>query len=156
MKNPLVIALIGLIVALFFSMFIFPIIKSPLNLSEDPDKYSELGFNIYTGNGYKYTNSSGESIDKAPVYPYLLAIIYYISGGLNLKVVQFIRALFHSLTSFVIFLFVRKIINYNIAVLAQFIVAIHPILIWYTARIWVESVYVFSFYSYLYFLYKII
>lgn len=145
MKIPFIIASIGLIAALFFSIITFPFIQQPLNLSVDPDKYGELAFNIYSGNGFKYPGSSREAIDKAPVYPYLLATVYKIFGGINLKAIQFIQAVFHSLTTLLIFFLVSKVINYKVAIITQFIVALHPILIWYTARIWIESVYVFLF-----------
>lgn len=145
MKVPLIIAFLGLIAALVFSLVVFPIIKQPLNLSTDPDKYSELAYNIYSGKGYKYLGSSIEAFDKAPIYPYLLALIYYLSDGNHLTIVQIAQAMFHALTSLLVFFFVRRRFSYKAAVIAQFIVALHPILIWYTARIWIESVYIFLF-----------
>ncbi len=145
MKIHFIVALLGFVIALFFSFYVFPKIQVPLNLSLDPDRYGEIACNIYSGSGFKYFNSISEATDKHPVYPYLLATIFYFSNGVNYDVVQIIQALFHSLTTLMIFYFVWSLTSYKNALIAQIILALHPILIWYTSRLWIESFYTFVF-----------
>lgn len=145
MKYPLIISLIAFFVAALFSLLIYPLIQNPLNLNIDPDEYGKLASNIYSGYGFRYFPSANDAVDKAPLYPYFLAVIFHLSGGMNVTLVQIVQAVFHSLTSLLIFNFVKKLTGYRSAMVAQIIIALHPILIWYTARMWVESIYIFLF-----------
>jgi hypothetical protein len=48
----LVITLVAVLLALIFSLVIFPEIQQPFGLSIDPDKNGDLSRNIFTGKGF--------------------------------------------------------------------------------------------------------
>lgn len=140
LKAPVIIAGLAILVSLFFSLVVFPLLQEPLNLNVDPDRYGELGANIYHGKGFIYNESSSPAVDRGPAYPYLLAGIFRLTGGVDFTAVQVFQAVCHGLTSFLIFLVATRIFQRRVAIIAQALCALHPMLIWYTARIWVETV----------------
>lgn len=145
MKIHFFIAIVGFAAALIFSLIVYPKIQIPLNLGIDPDRYWEVAHNIYTESGFKYSNSTAEIIDKPPVYPYLLVLLFHLTNGVNYYIVQIFQALFHSLTTLLIFFFIRNVVDGKTAAITQLTLALHPILIWYTPRIWIESFYILIF-----------
>jgi 4-amino-4-deoxy-L-arabinose transferase-like glycosyltransferase len=110
-----------------------------LNLNIDPDRVGELGANIYMGKGFSYNESSSPAVDRGPIYPYLLAGVFWLTGGVHFTAVQVFQAVCHGLTCFLIFLVACRIFERRVAILAQLLCAFHPMLIWYTARIWIET-----------------
>jgi 4-amino-4-deoxy-L-arabinose transferase-like glycosyltransferase len=79
-------------------------------------------------------------VDRGPIYPYLLAGVFWLAGGVHFTAIQIFQAVCHGLTCFLIFLAARRIFERRIAIIAQLLCALHPMLIWYTARIWIETV----------------
>ncbi len=133
----------AILLSLIFSFLIFPKIQDPLRLNPDPDRNGELARNIYTGNGYVYEGSSFPAIDRGPVYPYVLAGLFFVTGGYHVETVQIFQVLIHGLTCLLIFFLAQKIFTRRIAIIAQVLCALHPMLIWYTARIWIETLHTF-------------
>lgn len=122
-----------------FSFLIFPHLQNPFNLNPDPDRNGELGENISKGIGYVYNGETTPAIDRGPVYPYLLAGIFSLSGGFSLHAVQIVQALLFGLTCFVVFQIASTVSGEKTAFITALICALHPLLIWYTARIWIET-----------------
>jgi 4-amino-4-deoxy-L-arabinose transferase-like glycosyltransferase len=137
--KSILVACVGVFASLVFSFVIFPHLQHPLNLNPDPDKNGELGKNIYHGVGYVYTGESTPAIDRGPVYPYFIAGVFFISGGFSLVAVQIAQSLLFGLTCLVIFLISMKLSNERTAVVIALVCSLHPLLIWYTARIWIET-----------------
>jgi 4-amino-4-deoxy-L-arabinose transferase-like glycosyltransferase len=141
LKVPLAISGAAILFSLLFSFAVFPLLESPLRLNIDPDGFGELGANIYNGKGYVASNDSSPAISRGPVYPYVLAGLFLLSGGVNLSAVQIFQAICHGLTTFLIFLLGARLFHRRVAILGQTLCSVHPLLIWYTARIWVETVF---------------
>lgn len=139
-KLPLAVTLIGVCVSLIFSFLIFPRIQDPLNLNLDPDRNGELGANLYLGNGFVYNGSLTPAVDRGPIYPFILAGIFFLTGGVHAAAVQVFQAFCLGFTSFLAFLIGRKLINEKVGMAAALLCAFHPMLVWYTARIWIETV----------------
>ena len=140
-RSALLIATAAICASLLFSFLIFPLVSEPLNLNVDPDKLGELGRNLAEGRGFSYgTGSSAEpAFDRGPVYPLLVMVLSRIAGGDPLTLLQVIQAVFHGCTGFLLYHIGMTVFDRRTALLAQSIHAVHPILIWYTARIWIET-----------------
>jgi 4-amino-4-deoxy-L-arabinose transferase-like glycosyltransferase len=139
-KAPLAIAIAAVLSSLVFSFIVFPRIQEPLSLNIDPDKCGELAANIFYGRGYFYNQSSTPAVDRGPVYPYLIAGVFWLVGGESVAAVQVFQSLCHGLTCLLIVLTARRLFNERIALVAGSLCAVHPMLIWYTSRIWIETV----------------
>ncbi|MBI5471423.1 MAG: glycosyltransferase family 39 protein [Ignavibacteriae bacterium] len=133
------IALLAFAAALVFSLVVFPIIADSQRAHIDPDRFGELGLSIADGNGYAYSADGPPVFERAPLYPFLLAALFKLVGHFSLTAVQILQAFFHSLTSYLVVVVASKFFRRRAALTAQLLYAFHPIALWYTARIWVES-----------------
>jgi 4-amino-4-deoxy-L-arabinose transferase-like glycosyltransferase len=139
--RPVHVAAGAVLIALVFSLVLFPLIAGPLQANLDPDRFGELGTNIALGKGFVY--GSGDmtvtSFDRAPVYPLIIAFVrialheHYILG------LQVFQALLHGLTGLLMYRIGGQFLDHRTALLAQIIHAIHPVMVWYTARVWIET-----------------
>ncbi len=138
---PIVLAVLALLCSLCFSFLILPYLSGPLAVTIDPDKLGELGRNLSEGRGYSYGAGSSvvPAFDRAPVYPLLVMILTWITGGNPLSLLQIFQGVFHGLTGLLLFKIGMEVWNRRTALLAQAIHGVHPIMIWYTARIWIET-----------------
>jgi 4-amino-4-deoxy-L-arabinose transferase-like glycosyltransferase len=140
LRVPVIISGLAIFFGLFFCLVVFPHLREPLNLNIDPDRVGELGADIYEGKGFIYHGSSSPAVDRGPVYPYILAGIFCLTSGVHFSAVQIFQAVCHGLTCFLIFLSACRIFPRRVALIAQLLCIVHPMLIWYTARIWIETV----------------
>ena len=140
MKPQFAVAAGAAVVSLIFSFIIFPRIQEPLNLNIDPDKCGELAGNIFEGRGYVYNAGASPAIDRGPVYPYIVAGIFRAVGSKSIAAVQIFQALCHGLACLIMFLVARKLFEMRVALWTGILCAVHPMLIWYTSRIWIETV----------------
>ena len=137
---PLAISAAAILASFVFSILIFPAISTSLRLDVDPDNYGKLALNIYGGVGFVSPESSRPEIARGPLYPYFVAEIYSLAGGPRIETVQAVQAVCHGAMCFLIYLIGARFLGRRIAVAAQALCAIHPMLIWYTARVWIETV----------------
>jgi 4-amino-4-deoxy-L-arabinose transferase-like glycosyltransferase len=141
----LLIALLGAVLALFFSLVIYPAIRQPLAANIDPDKLGDLSSNIAEGRGFVYS-APGKLIpefDRGPVYPAVVAGIMLLDGTKSFVPVQVFQSLLHGMTCIVVFLLASKLHERRVALVSEALCAVHPMLIWYTARIWIETTHTF-------------
>jgi 4-amino-4-deoxy-L-arabinose transferase-like glycosyltransferase len=138
---PVLIALLGVALALVFSLVIYPAIRQPLAANIDPDKLGDLSSNLADGRGFVYSGPGKlvTEFDRGPVYPAVVAEIILLGGTRSFLPVQVFQSLLHGLTCFVVFLIASRIHARKIALASEALCAIHPMLIWYTARIWIET-----------------
>ena len=80
-----------------------------------------------------------------PFYPIMLAVIYYfVKSSLSIWIVMCIQAVAASLTCIIIYFITLKLYNnQRTAIIAAYIVAVYPTLIFYTARIVPETILIF-------------
>ena len=140
MKPQLVLVASAVVLSLVFSFVIFPRIQESLNLNIDPDKCGELAGNIFEGKGYVYDSSTSPAIDRGPVYPYIVAGMFSAVGSKSVAAVQIFQAMCHGLTCLIMFLVARKLLDEKVALWTGALCAAHPMLIWYTSRLWIETV----------------
>jgi 4-amino-4-deoxy-L-arabinose transferase-like glycosyltransferase len=139
--GPVPVAIGATLCALTFSLVIFPLISGPLAAHVDPDRFAELGRNLAAGKGFAYGADGAyvTAFDRAPVYPLLLMILSWIPGSHFVLCVQIMQAIFHGLTGIVLYRIGLEVMDHRTARLAQIVHAVHPIMLWYTARVWVET-----------------
>lgn len=139
--RPAHVAVAAVLAALAFSFVLYPLIAGPLQAERDPDRFGELGTNIALGKGFVY--GSGDTavvaFDRAPLYPLTVAFFrltlheHFIAG------LQIWQALLHGLTGLLVYRLGRHLADHRRALIAQAVHAFHPVLIWYTARVWIET-----------------
>ena len=79
---PVLIALLGVALALVFSLVIYPAIRQPLAANIDPDKLGDLSSNLADGRGFVYSGPGKlvTEFDRGPVYPAVVAEIILLGG----------------------------------------------------------------------------
>ena len=129
-------------VSLVFSQVIYPRIESSWNANIDPDGFGQLARNIYHGKGFVYDDGTtvAPALNHAPLYPYLIASLYVLVGRESFVVVQIAQAFCHGMLTIIVLLLARRMFDNRVALVAQFASAVYPMLIWYTSRIWVETI----------------
>ena len=142
---PVLIAVLGAALALIFSLVIYPAIRQPLAANIDPDKLGDLSSNLAEGKGFVYSGPGNlvPEFDRGPVYPSVVAGIILLGRTRSFIPVQEFQSLLHGITCFVVFLLASKLHERRIALLSEALCAVHPMLIWYTARIWIETTHTF-------------
>lgn len=141
-RLPLLVSLIGGVCALLFSLLVYPAIRESLGAHPDPDRLGELAGNLLGGKGFVYSSPPGvvPAFDRGPVYPTVVAAVYWVSGGPSLAAVQVMQAVFHGLTCWLVFILASRLASIRVALIAQSLCALHPMLLWYTSRIWIETI----------------
>lgn len=137
------IAGLGFVVSCAFSFLVLPHVVQSYNVNLDADENGALAYNIFAGNGMRYSPHDPTALDRGPVYPYLVAGLFYLSGGYVVWIVQIAQALLHAATTMVVYLLGVRLYSRTIARRAQVLCAVHPILLWYTGRIWIETTHAF-------------
>jgi 4-amino-4-deoxy-L-arabinose transferase-like glycosyltransferase len=139
--GPVPVAIGATFCALAFSLVIFPLISGPLAAHVDPDQFAELGQNLAAGKGFVYGTDGTfvTALDRAPLYPLLLMLLSWISGTHFVFGTQIMQAIYHGLAGIVLYRIGLEVLDHRAARMAQIVHAVHPIMLWYTARIWVET-----------------
>ena len=143
MRNPIiVICILCLAIRLVFCYFVFPVFGLPFIESVDIDNFGVIAKNLLHGHGFIIEPGSAPTILRGPLYPLFLVFTYSVFGE-NLFVVQFMQSLFGALTCFIIYLIAKNIFDKKTAVISALIFTFYPLFIWYTARIWTETLLTF-------------
>jgi 4-amino-4-deoxy-L-arabinose transferase-like glycosyltransferase len=139
------IAKLAFLLALAFVILIYPLTGSSAGAVLDPDDYGPLGFGVWKSGTLSYYPGTDPSIFRGPLYPTLMAAALAVSGGAWPTGIQIVQALLFAGTGLLVFQIARTLWNTRVALLAQLTTAMHPLLIWYTSRIWIETLLAFLF-----------
>jgi len=142
---PLTIAACAALAAMVFSLQIYPSLREPLAANIDPDKLGDLSSNLSAGLGFVYT-AHGRLVpefDRGPLYPAVVAGIFVASGSRSFVPVQVFQSLLHGVTTFLVFLLAGRLMARRGALVAECLAGMHPMLLWYTPRIWIETTHTF-------------
>ena len=142
---PILIAACAALAALIFSLEIYPALREPLSANVDPDRFGDLSSNLSSGLGYVYTAHGGlvPAFDRGPVYPAVVALLFVFSGSRSFVPVQVFQSILHGVTCILVYLIARRLISRRGALVAQGLAGIHPMLLWYTPRVWIETTFTF-------------
>jgi 4-amino-4-deoxy-L-arabinose transferase-like glycosyltransferase len=83
------------------------------------------------------------AVDRGPIYPYAISLLFTLGGSTDYKVVQIFQAFLFGVTGLFVFLIVKYVSCNRTAVVAQIFYTFHPMFIWYTSRIWIETTHTF-------------
>ncbi|MDX9703812.1 MAG: glycosyltransferase family 39 protein [Candidatus Auribacterota bacterium] len=133
-----ILATIGLIIALFFTFIVYPSISQQYNAVLDPDLHGNLGYGLLKTGTLAFHPDTEPTLVRGPVYPIFIAFCLAISNGLWPYSIQFAQCILFALIILTMFFTAKTIWNRNVAFIASVLCTLHPFLIWYTSRIWVE------------------
>jgi 4-amino-4-deoxy-L-arabinose transferase-like glycosyltransferase len=137
-RSLIILVLVHISICLVFSLIIFPNFLQSENRKIGYDEYDVLAWNLAQGKGFR--SDHGElSVVRGPSYPAFLAVVYLISGGQNYWVVQILQACISAGTLIMLFHFARSIFNRKTAFVAALIYALHPLVFWFAARVFLET-----------------
>lgn len=128
----------GLLASLFFCLAIYPVLDETTS-GIDPDGYGAAGQTWFATGQFR-------AIDKAPLYPAFIALIAHISGGQRLWNVQVAQCLLWALTVVLLFAIFRRTLSEGdrLPFAAGLVCAVYPIGLWYTPRLWTETLLTFG------------
>jgi len=138
---PFALAVAAMGASMLLSLVLFRTLQSEFGANVDPDRLGDLARNISLGHGYTYSTRGGftPAFDRGPVYPFLVALVFDAAGGPSLTGVRLLQAVLHGLTCLVVFRLGARMFDRVVALAAEAVCAFHPMLLWYTARIWIET-----------------
>ena len=140
---PLLVAAAGVAVSLVFSTLIYPRIDRSLSLNLDPDRCGVLAGNVASGRGYVYAEGEPPAVDRGPAYPAFLALLRLATGTDAPLVIQAAQALLHGATALLVYGLLLHRAGRRAAIVGQLLTALHPMLVWYSARVWTETFFTF-------------
>ena len=135
----LYIAILGLLLSLLFVLMVYPRIADTYNAVLDTDRYGALGFGLWKNGSLSYYPDLQSTVNRGPVYPLFMATMLKVSNGWWPMSVQIAQCLLFSLTCFLVFWTAKTMWNQMVGLFVSLCCAVHPFLIWYTSRIWVET-----------------
>src|SRR5574337_557655 len=132
-------ALAGLATSSIFTFVIYPRIASAAGAVLDPDGYGALGWGFWKLHTFSYFPSHRPSVSRGPLYPLMVAVLLQASRGWWPYCVQVAQCVWFGLTCLLTFEIARRLWDARVGTIAGLICALHPFLIWYTSRIWIEA-----------------
>lgn len=133
------IASLGFVLSLIFCFLVYPRIAEACGAALDPDRQGLLGFGYWKYGTLSYFPSHEITLDRGPIYPLYIALLLKVSHGWWPYSVQAGQCLLSGLTCLMVFWIARTLWGLRSGVLASTFTAVHPFLLWYTSRIWIET-----------------
>jgi 4-amino-4-deoxy-L-arabinose transferase-like glycosyltransferase len=141
------IGLLGTALALTFTFLLLPAMTAQHHVILDPDQHGPLGFGLWKLHTFAYFPHADATAARGPVYPVFIAGILAISNGWWPYAVQMAQCGLFGLLCVLVYRVASVLWSPPLPVLAAGLCALDPFLIWYTGRIWVETVLMFLFTS---------
>jgi len=139
------VALVGVVLSAAVSFGVYPKVAVVADAPVDPDNFGDLGFGLWKNGTLSAYPDDQPTIRRGPVYPAFVAALLMATNGWYPYSVQAAQCVLFGLTCLMVFWISKTLWNANVALLASGVCAFHPFLIWYTSRIWVETLTTFLF-----------
>lgn len=142
----MLVGILAVLGSILFALLLYPRIADPLNSKIAEDGYDKLAYGLYKVQTLTYYPSETPTILRGPLYPAFVAGVLFLGEQFYPLSVQIAQTLLHGLTTilcFIIGMMLWKRVLYALS--AALLCAVHPYLLWYTARIVIESLSVFLF-----------
>lgn len=139
--------LLGFANSLMYTFLIYPRIADTFNVVLDSDGYGALGRGLVHNGALSYYPDNEPTVNRGPLYPAFIALLLYLSpsNASGFEIVQLAQCILNGLITLYVYLISKRLWNSNIAAITACISAFHPIIIWYSSRIWVETLSTFLF-----------
>ncbi|MBI5471225.1 MAG: glycosyltransferase family 39 protein [Ignavibacteriae bacterium] len=144
-KLFLILPIVGLAASLAISFLIYPLIAEPLGSSPMSDRYDALAEGLLRYGTLSYYPDSSPTVLRPPLHPLLLALSMAIGGENYQPVALIVQAIIHAFTVLVAVRLGFRLGGKQAGVLTGLICAIHPLLLWYSGRLIVETLLTFLF-----------
>ncbi len=132
--------------SLAFSMLMYPRIAAPLHSRIAEDGYDKLAYGLYHLGTLTYFPSETPTVLRGPAYPAFVATMLSLGERYYPSSVQIAQAVVHGATTVLCFMIAMLLWNNRRAsTIAALLCALHPFLLWYTARIVTETLATFLF-----------
>lgn len=106
-------------------------------LAKDDMQYNAIAANILQGKGFSYDGIEPTAA-RGPVYPFFLAMIYFIFG-FDYNLARLFQAVISAFTCLLIYLIAKRVFNHGIGIFACTLTAFYPSLIGYTGLLYSET-----------------
>ncbi|MGB9588010.1 MAG: ArnT family glycosyltransferase, partial [Armatimonadota bacterium] len=130
--------LFAFMVSLVFTFVIFPRMSEAHHVVLDPDQHGNLGFGLWRYHVFSYYPEREPTVERGPGYPALIAIMLAITHGWYPGSVQLLQCVLFAVLILVVFYIGNTLWNTRVALLSAVICSVHPLVFWYTSRIWIE------------------
>ncbi len=145
-RLAVVIVVVAAASSLLFSTLVYPRIAAALNSSIAEDGYDKLAYGLIRLGTLTYFPSEVPTVLRGPAYPAFVAGILFLGEGFYPSSVQIAQAGVHAATAVLCFVIGMMLWNSRRAsTMAALVCAVHPFLLWYTARIVTETLATFLF-----------
>lgn len=111
----------------------------------DPDSHGNLGYGILKYHEFSYYPDREPTVERGPLYPAFIALLLVISNDWWPYAVQLGQCVLLALMCGLVYWTSKNLWNKPTAVLTAGLCAVHPLAIWYTSRIWIETMSMFLF-----------
>ncbi|MER3522540.1 MAG: hypothetical protein C4326_00370 [Ignavibacteria bacterium] len=140
------VGILAVLGSMIFALILYPRIADPLNSKIAEDGYDKLAYGLYKVQTLTYYPSKTPTILRGPLYPAFVAAVLFFGEHVYPVSVQIAQAMLHGATTILCFVIGRMLWQrVSKALSAALLCAIHPFLLWYTARIVIETLSVFLF-----------
>lgn len=130
--------LFALVVSLVFTFVVFPRASDVHHLLLDPDQHGNLGFGLWKYHIFSYYPDHEPTVERGPGYPALIAIVLAITHGWYPGSVQLVQCVLFAVLACMVWYVGNSLWNKRVAFLSAMVCALHPLVFWYTSRIWIE------------------
>ncbi len=111
----------------------------------DEVRYLEAGASIAAGEGIVYSVDTWDEFHAPPFYPYFLGLVHALGGGA--LAAKFVQVLVSTLSVWLLYLLGRRWFGHRAAFWGAALCAFYPNLIAFTHYNWVETFFLFWFYT---------
>ena len=143
-KNKELLAIIAF--SLLLKIF-FLFITREMPLSNDQIDYYQRAIALVDGKGFL------GSTFKAPLHPFLIAIIFYLFNNSIISAI-FFQVILSTLNVFVIYCIGKRIFNKKVGLISALIFSLYPTLIFFSITLWTETLFNLIFSCSIYFIIK--
>ena len=141
------IAAMGLSLALLYSFGVFPHMSTDQYACLDCDHYGDLAEGLLNYGTVSYFPDPGPTVARGPVYPLLISALLMVSNHWFPGVIQLTQCVFFGIVILLVYWIAKELYGREVALLSAAVCALHPFLIWYTPKIWLEVILTLSFTS---------
>lgn len=145
----LICGILGLLAAALFSFVIYPRIAGSANAVLDPDGHGALGWGLYKLHTFSFYPNNEPTVTRGPLYPMVVAAILELTPRAWPFNVQLVQDIWCGITCLLTFELGRRLFGWRRALVAGMLCAVYPLLVWYTPRIWIETMTILLFTAFL-------
>ncbi len=133
------IAALALASSMLFCFLVYPMISGSHDLELDPDSHGNLAYGMWHLHTFSYYPDTQPTIERGPLYPAFILMTLVLSHDWWPYSVQLGQCLLFALMCGLVFWISSELWSRRVGVITATLCALHPLTVWYTSRIWVET-----------------